>query len=187
MATERTVAVQLKEDWTMEKASLAFLFHPSTHLFREVKKNTFAWLHVSEEFDGHYGNEWATITPLTMTPNGLSDMFPGDHSKIDIPCRILRVGLRVLKDWTEDDVNYLKAATFTNQPMSPFCEDEMLVGERINTGVPELIVVKKIGRNFTPSDDAYLIHRDYVDFGYEKADVKGNMHGMIKPCGLFLG
>ncbi|KAK1454263.1 hypothetical protein CCUS01_10556 [Colletotrichum cuscutae] len=184
MATERTVAVQLKEDWTMEKASLAFLFHPSTRLFREIKKNTFAWFHVSEEFDGHYGNEWATITPLTMTPNGLSDMFPAGHSKIDVPTRILRIGLRVTKDWTDDDPNFVQTKKLTCEPMSPFYEDEMLVGEMFNTNVPELIVVKKVGRNFTPSDDAYLIHRDYVDFGYEKADVKSVMRGMIKPGGL---
>ncbi|KAK7451934.1 hypothetical protein Landi51_04596 [Colletotrichum acutatum] len=83
MGTERTVAVQLTEDWTMDKASLAFLFHPSTHPFREVKKNTNAWLHISQKIDGHGGNEWAIITPLKTTPEGLVEIFPGDHSRVD--------------------------------------------------------------------------------------------------------
>ncbi|KXH59479.1 hypothetical protein CNYM01_12293 [Colletotrichum nymphaeae SA-01] len=182
MATERAVAVQLTEDWTLEKASLAFLFHPSTQPVRELKKNTRAWLHISKKIDGHAGNEWAIITPLKSTSEGLVEMFPGDHSKVEIPYQFLRAGLRVIKDWR------LKNGEF-GLATKDFRKNDMLVCDELGTTLPDLIKVKvatlSAQHGFKAAPPLYTIHSSYVDYGYEKADnCVNNRHLGKRRAGL---
>ncbi|OHF03536.1 hypothetical protein CORC01_01255 [Colletotrichum orchidophilum] len=182
MATEKLVAVQLKEDWTREKASLAFTFHPSTQMFREVKKNTMAWLHIGQKTDGHHGKEWVTITPLRMTPDGLIDMFPGDHPGVNVPFQILCIALRVNKFWGNGDPAFSRANRIYRT--SVFLENTMLMCENLSTPLPDLIVVKRVTFNiregFTISPTSHMIHRNYVDFGYQKADNYLNNRTSVK-------
>ncbi|KAJ0301425.1 hypothetical protein COL516b_007828 [Colletotrichum fioriniae] len=182
MATERTVAVQLTEDWTLEKAYLAFLFHPSTHPFREVKKNTKAWLHISQKIDGHDGNEWAIITPLKTTSEGLVEMFPGDHSRVEIPYQLLRAGLRVIKDWGTKDIEFFRVAQkFTT---TYFKQNDMLICDELGATLPDLITVKlatfSAQHGFKAASSTYTIHSSYVDYGYEKADNCVNNRHVVK-------
>ncbi|KAK0382439.1 hypothetical protein CLIM01_00252 [Colletotrichum limetticola] len=170
MATERAVAVQLTEDWTLEKSSLAFLFHPSTQPFRELKKDTMAWLHISKKIDGHDGNEWAIITPLKSTSEGLVEMFPGDHSKVEIPYKFLRVGLRVIKDWGVGESDQARQVHSTKV----FRKNDMLVCDELSTTLPAVIKVKvatlSAQHGFKAAPPLYTIHSSLVDYGYEKAD-----------------
>ncbi|KAK1533744.1 hypothetical protein CPAR01_10452 [Colletotrichum paranaense] len=172
MATERAVAVQLTEDWTLEKSSLAFLFHPSTQPFRELKKDTRAWLHISKKIDGHDGNEWAIITPLKSTSEGLVEMFPGDHSKVEIPYKFLRAGLRVIKDWGFNNGESDQARQVN--PTKAFRKNDMLVCDELSTTLTGLIKVKvatlSAQHGFKAAPPLYTIQSSYVDYGYEKAD-----------------
>ncbi|KAK1701330.1 hypothetical protein BDP55DRAFT_722556 [Colletotrichum godetiae] len=173
MATEKIVAVQLKEDWTKEKASLAFLFHPNVYPLREVKKNTMAWLHLDQKTGGRGTNEWAIITPLTMTINGPVNMFDGDHPQIAVPWQLLRIGIRVTKDWVSGEPEFDRVEKLFGA--TAFLEGEMLMCEEMSNPLPDLINVKEayfdteIGFNISPSDSS-TIHRDFMDFAYQKTD-----------------